>query len=102
MPPHNRVPAMTAAVIRPAGQAVLIDLGGVLTGDYLPAAAAAWGTRLGISPRAFLAALFSGSDEQVLTGRVSEPAWWDIVAARLHADPGVMEAHREFDKMRGD
>ncbi len=81
---------MTLAVTRPAGQAVLIDLGGVLTGDYLPAAATAWGARLGISQQAFLAALFCGSDDQVLTGRVSEPAWWDIVAARLHADPGVM------------
>jgi putative hydrolase of the HAD superfamily len=82
-------------VTRPAGQAVLIDLGGVLVGDYLPAAATAWGTRLGISPQAFLAALFSGSDEQVLTGRVSEPAWWDIVAGRLHAGPGVMAELRQ-------
>jgi putative hydrolase of the HAD superfamily len=82
-------------VTRPAGQAVLIDLGGVLVGDYLPAAAAAWGTRLGISQQAFLAALFGGSDEQVLTGRVSEPAWWDIIAARLHAGPGVMAELRQ-------
>jgi len=86
---------MTATVTRPAGKAVLIDLGGVLTGDHLPAAATAWGTRLGISQQAFLAALFSGSDDQVLTGRVSEPAWWDIVAARLHADPGVMAELRQ-------
>ncbi len=46
---------------RPAGKAVLIDLGGGLIGDYLPAAAAAWGTRLGISQQVFLAALFGGS-----------------------------------------
>ena len=55
---------------------MLIDLGGVLVPDYLPAAAAAWSIRLGITQRAFLGALFGGSDDQVLTGRVSEPAWW--------------------------
>ena len=93
--PHSLAPAMTAAVNLPARKAVLIDLGGVLTGDYLPAAATAWGIRLGISQQAFLAALFSGSDDQVLTGRVSEPAWWDIVAARLHSDPGVMAELRQ-------
>ncbi len=80
---------MTVAVARPAGKAVLIDLGGVLVDDYLPEAAAAWGARLGISQQAFLGALFGGGDDQVLTGRVSEPAWWDIVAARLHAGPGL-------------
>jgi putative hydrolase of the HAD superfamily len=86
---------MTAAVGRPAGKTVLIDLGGVLIGDYLPTAAAAWGTGLGISQQAFLAALFGGSDDQVLTGQVSEPAWWDIVAARLHADPGLLAELRQ-------
>jgi putative hydrolase of the HAD superfamily len=70
-----------------AGKAVLIDMGGVLIPDYLPAAAAEWGTRLGISRQAFLAALFGGSDDQVLTGRVSEPQWWAIVAHRLQAGP---------------
>jgi putative hydrolase of the HAD superfamily len=73
-----------------AGKAVLIDLGGVLMPGYLPAAAAEWGTRLGIPPRAFLTALFGGSDDQVLTGRVSEPDWWAIVAARLRADPDLL------------
>jgi putative hydrolase of the HAD superfamily len=74
---------------------VLIDLGGVLTGDYLPAAAAAWSTRLRISQQAFLAALFSGSDDQVLTGRVSEPQWWDIVAARLQVGPALLAQLRQ-------
>jgi putative hydrolase of the HAD superfamily len=86
---------MTAAVTRPASKAVLIDLGGVLIGGDLPAVAAAWGTRLGISQQAFLAALFGGSDDQVLIGRVSEPAWWDIVAARLHAGPGLLAELRQ-------
>ena len=67
----------------------------MLTADYLPTAAAAWGARLGISPQAFLAAVFGGSDEQVLIGRVSEPTWWDIVAARLRAGPGVLADLRQ-------
>lgn len=69
---------------------MLIDLGGVLVPDYLPAAAAAWSIRLGITQRAFLGALFGGSDDQVLTGRVSEPAWWDIVAGRLGTGPDLL------------
>jgi putative hydrolase of the HAD superfamily len=73
-----------------AGKAILIDLGGVLVPGYLPAAAAEWGTRLGISPQAFLTALFGGSDDQVLTGRVSEPDWWAIAAARLRAGPDLL------------
>ena len=71
------------------GKAILIDIGGVLIPGYLPAAAADWGARLGISPREFLAALFGGSDEQVLTGRVSEPRWWAVVARRLRAGPAA-------------
>lgn len=81
---------VTAAVVRPAGKAVLIDLGGVLVADSLPAVAAAWSTRLGLTQQAFLGALFGGSDDQVLTGRVSEPAWWDIVAGRLGAAPAQL------------
>ena len=73
-----------------AGKAILIDIGGVLIPGYLPAAAAEWGDRLGISPQEFLAALFGGSDDQVLTGRVSEPQWWAVVAGRLRAGPGLM------------
>jgi putative hydrolase of the HAD superfamily len=74
---------------------VLIDLGGVLIPDSLPAAAAAWSTRLGCTQRAFLGALFGGSDDQVLTGQVSEPAWWDIVAGRLGADRGLLAELRQ-------
>jgi putative hydrolase of the HAD superfamily len=80
---------------RPARKAVLIDLGGVLIPDYLPAAAAAWTTRLGLTQQAFLGALFGGSDDQVLTGRVSEPTWWDIVAGRLGAGPGLLAELRQ-------
>lgn len=69
------------------GQAILIDIGGVLVPSIMPAAAADWGGRLGLPPAALLSALFGGSDDQVLTGRVTEPAWWDIVAARLGTGP---------------
>jgi putative hydrolase of the HAD superfamily len=86
---------MTALVGRPVRKAVLIDLGGVLIPDYLPAAAAAWSTRLDLTQQAFLGALFGGSDDQVLTGQVSEPAWWDIVAARLRAGPGLLAELRQ-------
>lgn len=74
---------------------MLIDLGGVLIPDYLSAAAAAWSTRLGLTQQAFLGALFGGSDDQVLTGQVTEPAWWHIVARRLGAGPGLLAELRQ-------
>lgn len=40
---------MTATLARPAGKAVLTDLDDVLSCDYLAAAAAALGTRLGVT-----------------------------------------------------
>lgn len=73
-----------------ARKAIMIDIGGVLIPDCLPTAAAEWSTRLGISRPAFLGALFGGSDDQVLIGRVSEPVWWGIVAGRLHASPDLI------------
>jgi len=88
--PHSGEGAIAAAPARRAVKAVLIDIGGVLIPDYLPAAAAHWSTRLGITQQAFLAALFGGSDGQVLTGKVSEPAWWNTIAARLDAGPGAL------------
>jgi putative hydrolase of the HAD superfamily len=66
--------------------AVLIDIGGVLLADHLTAAASAWGKRLGITPQAFLAAVFAGNDDQVLIGRAGQTAWWRIIADRLHLD----------------
>jgi putative hydrolase of the HAD superfamily len=71
---------MAATAGRSASKAIMIDIGGVLASDGLPAAAVVWSTRLGISRQAFLAAVFGGSDDQVLTGRVSEPAWWAVMA----------------------
>lgn len=94
MSPGRPATATAATVDGPGPQAVLIDIGEVLASDRLPAIAAAWSTRLGLSQQAFLAALFGGSDDQVLTGRVSEPDWWAIVARRLHASPGVMTGLR--------
>jgi putative hydrolase of the HAD superfamily len=89
---HAAMRAWGMAMTSPGapGKAILIDIGGVLIPGYLPAAAAEWSTRLDISPQAFLAALFGGNDDQVLTGRVSEPRWWSVVARRLRADPGLI------------
>jgi putative hydrolase of the HAD superfamily len=74
--------------------AILIDIGGVLVPDHLAAAATEWSTRLGISPHAFLAALFGGNDDQVLIGRTSEESWWSIVRNRLGIDPDLINAIR--------
>ena len=88
---------MKAAVARPASRAILIDLGGVLIKDYLPAAAAAWSGRLGVTPQGFMDALFGGSDGQVAVGRVSEQEWWGVVAVRLGASPDlVAELRRDL------
>jgi putative hydrolase of the HAD superfamily len=70
-------------------RALLIDLGGVLLSDDLPACAARWAARLGIAEAALLAAVYGGSDDQVLTGRVSEPDWWRTVQARLGLSPAL-------------
>ncbi|MDA3626536.1 HAD family phosphatase [Saccharopolyspora sp. WRP15-2] len=74
--------------------AILIDIGGVLVPDHLTAAAAEWSTRLGVSQPAFRSALFGGNDDQVLIGRTSEEAWWDIVRDRLGIGPDLIEAIR--------
>ena len=66
-----------------ADRAILVDIGGVLRSDGWPALAAAWSPRLGISERSFLDAIFAESDDQVLTGRMTEPAWWTVVGDRL-------------------
>lgn len=79
------------------GRAVLIDLGGVVINDFLPAAATKWGARLRITPPEFLAAFFAGSDDEVLTGRVSESARWDIAADRLGLTPhSLAELRRDL------
>jgi putative hydrolase of the HAD superfamily len=81
--------------------AILIDIGGVLLPDHLHAAATAWGDRLGIGPDAFLAAVFGGSDDGVLVGRVAEPDWWRVVAGRLGADGELIGAiRRDLDERR--
>jgi putative hydrolase of the HAD superfamily len=77
-------------------RAILIDVGGVLRSDGLPAVTAAWSARLGVAERLLRAAIFEGSDETVLVGRVSEPAWWRVVAARLGIGPG------ELARLRAD
>jgi putative hydrolase of the HAD superfamily len=76
-------------------RAVLIDVGGVLCSDGLPDVASTWSARLGVSERLLLAAIFGGSDETVLIGRVSEAAWWRVVAGRLGIGPAPLAGLRE-------
>jgi putative hydrolase of the HAD superfamily len=83
-------------------KAVLIDIGGILVSDRLPAVAAKWSARLGISQQALLSALFGGSDNQVLTGRVSETEWWIVVAGRLRASPDLVAGLRRDLSFRDD
>ncbi|GAA2673759.1 HAD-IA family hydrolase [Streptomyces lunalinharesii] len=73
-----------------SGPAILLDVGGVLSPDHLPAAAAEWGDRLGMRQHAFLAALFAGNDDRVLIGRVGQEACWRVVRRRLGVAPALM------------
>ena len=73
---------------------ILIDLGGVLIDNDWRAAARARGARLRVPESSFLAALFEGSDDQVLVGRVSEPAWWERVRDRLQIEVDVLDELR--------
>ncbi len=75
-------------------RAILIDVGGVLCSDGLPAVAAVWSARLGVSERLLLAAIFGGSDDTVLVGRVSESDWWRVVATRLGIGPASVAGLR--------
>ncbi|SHM94683.1 HAD-IA family hydrolase [Streptomyces yunnanensis] len=85
----------------PDPPAILIDIGGGLAPDHLPAAGAEWGDGRGIPQHAFLAALFAGNDDQVLIGRMGQEAWWRIVRRRLGADSGLMaELRRDLAARR--
>lgn len=86
---------------RTGGRVILIDIGGVLVSDDVTAVAATWGARLGISPGSFLAAVYGGSDDQVLIGRVSESSWWDVVAERLGTGPDLLAELRRDLASRG-
>jgi len=57
-------------------RSVLLDLGGVLETGCWPGVAEVWAPRLGITTEQMLAAVFGGSDETVLVGRMSEDDWW--------------------------
>ncbi|MGP3972704.1 HAD family hydrolase [Streptomyces sp. 8N114] len=77
--------------------ALLMDLGGVLVEDILPAAAAKWSARLGITERDFVTAVYAGNDTEVLVGRMSGPAWWSVVRERLALDEdGVAELREDL------
>jgi putative hydrolase of the HAD superfamily len=77
-----------------AGLAVLVDIGGVLCSDGLRSVTGSWSRRLGIAEQSLRSAIYAGSDEGVLIGRVGEEAWWRTVADRLGAGPGLPDALR--------
>ncbi|MBO8185776.1 HAD family phosphatase [Streptomyces sp. DW4-2] len=81
----------------PGRAALLMDLGGVLVEDMLPAAAAKWSARLGITERDFVTAVYAGNDTEVLVGRMSGAAWWSVVRQRLALDEGgLAELRRDL------
>lgn len=75
--------------VRP-GRGVLIDIGGVLVPPYWHLAATEWAPRCDLDPEGFLAALYAGSDETVLIGRVDEADWWREVGRRLRLDAAAV------------
>ncbi|MBO2448054.1 HAD-IA family hydrolase [Actinomadura barringtoniae] len=84
-------------------RAVLIDLGGVLYRDEIKVVAAEWAERLAITPRSFLDAVYGGSDDTILIGRMGEEAWWEIVRGRLRLDAGQLgELRRDVIRGRWD
>jgi putative hydrolase of the HAD superfamily len=75
-------------------RSVLIDLGGVLETGCWPGTAEAWAPRLGVAAGQVLAAVFGGSDDTVLIGRMSEDDWWQQVRRRLGISQAVLSALR--------
>jgi hypothetical protein len=53
-----------------------IPLAVSLTGGNRNDVTQAWAPRLGITTREVIAAVFGGSDDAVLPGRMSEDDWW--------------------------
>jgi putative hydrolase of the HAD superfamily len=80
---------------QPAERALLLDVGGVLCSDGLPAVTATWSRRLGISAQSVLQAVYADSDEGVLVGRQSEDAWWQVVADRLGIGDALLSGLRD-------
>lgn len=84
MPMNQGIPdAKPQSALYSDERAVVLDIGGVLLSNGLPAVARAWSDRLGIGEQGFYEAVFGGSDQTILIGRVGEPEWLDVVAGRL-------------------
>lgn len=78
-------------------RSVLVDLGGVLETGCWPGLAQAWAPRLGITTRQMLAAVFGGSDQTVLVGRMSEDDWW-----QQHVLPRLGISGTALGRLRAD
>ncbi|MBO0837205.1 MAG: HAD family phosphatase [Actinobacteria bacterium] len=77
-----------------SARAVLWDLGGVLLQMDWAAAGRHWEAQLGLPTGDFLRAVFGGSDDTVLVGRVPEQTWWGVVRVRLRLSPAGLEELR--------
>lgn len=66
--------------------AAIFDIGGVVAHLDWDAFDRDWCVRLGLPPRGVLRAIFEGSDDQPLVGKVSAEDWWRGAYARLSLD----------------
>lgn len=71
-------------------RAIITDLGGVLLHNDFRGVAVRWEAELGLPAGQFLGAVFGGSDDTVLIGRVPEAEWWDEVCRRLGVDRALL------------
>ncbi len=78
-------------------RAIIIDIGGVLIRGRSPTVIDTWAARLGIGPHDLRAAIYGGSDDQVLVGRMDEDSWWAVVRSRLGGDADQLRADIEAD-----
>src|SRR4051794_31738767 len=74
---------------------LIADVGGVLVHSRLLTTAERWADQLGKTVADILAAIYSGNDDAVLVGRVSEDEWWDLVRNRLGVDTAPLRAELE-------
>lgn len=93
---------------------VLIDIGGVLVPNRLVPSIEAWSESRGIDGAELAQAVYSGNDDTVLIGRVTEDEWWtgtvaartgmaieDIASLRRHLDEDQQWDDRLVSFVRG-
>src|SRR5438046_2168145 len=81
---------------------LIIDIGGVLVHDKLLETVARWADDMGMTTTDMLGAIYGGSDDGVLIGRVREDEWWDVVRGRLSFDPSPVRRELESGQTWND